>query len=80
MSKQNIEAVNRLIDEVVNQGQFNVIQEVVDEQYSYQAGEISLVGKVPLEHLLRAYRTAFPDLHITGLEQFASEDQVVTRG
>lgn len=80
MSKQNIEAVNRLINEVINQGQFNVIQEVVDEQYSYQAGEISLAGKEPLEHLLRAYRTAFPDLQITVLEQLASGDQVATRG
>lgn len=80
MSKQNIEAVNRLINEVINQGQFNVIQEVVDEQYSYQAGEILLSGKAPLEHLLRAYRTAFPDLQITVLEQLASGDQVATRG
>lgn len=80
MSKQNIEAVNRLINEVINQGQFNVIQEVVDEQYSYQAGEILLSGKAPLEHLLRTYRTAFPDLQITVLEQLASGDQVATRG
>ncbi|MEP0357420.1 ester cyclase [Paraglaciecola sp.] len=80
MSKQNIEVVNRLIDQVINQGNFDVIQEVVDEQYSYQAGEISFVGKEPLEHLLRAYRDAFPDIKITVLEQLASGDTVVTRG
>ncbi len=80
MSKKNIETVNRLIDEVINQGDFNVIQEVVDEQYSYRAGETSFVGKEPLEHLLRAYKNAFPDINITVLEQFASGDKVVTRG
>ena len=80
MSKQNIEAVNRLINEVINQGKFHVIQEVVDEQYTYHAGEISLAGKESLEHLLRGYRTAFPDLQITVQEQLASENQVATRG
>lgn len=80
MNKQSIEAVNRLINEVINQGKFHVIEEVVDEQYSYQAGEVSLVGKPSLEHLLRGYRSAFPDLHITVLEQLATGDRVVTRG
>lgn len=80
MSEQNIAVVNRLIGEVINQGKFEVIHEVIDEKYSYHAGEMSLVGKESLEHLLRSYRKAFPDICINVLEQFAVANTVVTRG
>lgn len=80
MSRQNIAVVNRLIGEVINQGKFDVIHEVIDEQYSYHAGEISLVGKESLEHLLRSYRNAFPDICISVSEQLAEANTVVTRG
>lgn len=80
MSDRNSAVVNRLINEVINEGKYQVIQEVVDEHYFYQAGEISLEGKESLEHLLRGYRTAFPDLKITVSEQLVSGEKVVTRG
>ena len=38
------------------------------------------MGKESLEHLLRAYRDAFPNIRITVLGHLASGDTVVTRG
>ncbi|MFC3093465.1 ester cyclase [Alteromonas sediminis] len=80
MKSLNVDIVNRLINDVINQGNYHIIKDIVDNDYVYQAGEISFVGRDALEDLLRTYKATFPDLHISVIEQISTEDRVVTRG
>jgi steroid delta-isomerase-like uncharacterized protein len=80
MSEQNKTVVRRVIDEIVNQGNVDLISELVSPQYSYFEPTVgSLRGHEGYNQIVAIYRTAFPDMTLTIDEQIAEGDKVVTR-
>jgi steroid delta-isomerase-like uncharacterized protein len=80
MSERNKELVRRCIEQVVNTGNLNAIDELVATDYVYHeptAGEKR--GRDGYKQLITMYRNAFPDVRLTVEQQIAEGDLVVTR-
>jgi steroid delta-isomerase-like uncharacterized protein len=80
MSEANKALVRRVIEEVVNKGNFGALDEFVASDYIYYEptlGEIR--GRDGYKGIVNLYRTAFPDITLTIDEQIAGNDTVVTR-
>lgn len=65
MSEANETVLRRLIDEVINNGDFSVLTELVQPDYIYRSPDQELEGPEALKGLLAAYRVAFPDLNVS---------------
>ena len=80
MSEQNKTVVRRVIEEIVNQGNFSLISELISPQYAYFEPTVGPVrGREGYNQIVATYRTAFPDMKLTIDEQIAEGDKVVTR-
>ena len=81
MSEANISLTRRYIDEVVNQGKFDVIDEIYAEDYvnhtTTSGGEIK--GRQGVRDIVEQWRAAFPDVRVSLDDVFAADDRVVTR-
>lgn len=77
MSEQIKTLVSRLIDEVWNQGRYDVVDELVDDSYVGQPSEVR--GTEGYKQFIMALRRAFPDLEFTIEDQIAEGDKVVVR-
>lgn len=77
MSKLNESVMRRFIDEVINQGNFSVLDELVQPHYVYRSPDQNLNGPEALKGLLVAYRIAFPDLHVSIDELVSGGDKIV---
>lgn len=75
----NKETVRLLIEEVLNKGNFSVLDQVVHTNYHYQSPTETMDGIDDLKAFVQALRVAFPDLHIHILDQIADEEKVCTR-
>jgi steroid delta-isomerase-like uncharacterized protein len=64
MFPSNEITVRRFIEEVINDGDYPVLDEVIHPNYVYRSPDQVLQGPQALRDLLTAYRSAFPDLHI----------------
>lgn len=64
MSKAHEEVMRRFFEEVINNGNFSVLDEVVHPKYVFRTPGQELYGPEGLKGLFAAYRTAFPDLNI----------------
>ena len=64
MSEANETVMRRFIGELINNGDFSVLDELVQPNYVYRSPDQELVGPEALKGLLAAYRTAFPDLNV----------------
>ena len=79
MSEQNKALVRRIIEEVVNQGNFDLVNQLVSLEYAYFEPTVGPVrGREGYIGILTAYRTAFPDMKLTIEQQVAEGDTVVT--
>lgn len=80
MVRDNATIVRRFVDEVINNGNFDAAEEYVWEDVVEQ---VPLPGQGPgldgLKDILRAFRTGFPDLVFSLLEQIVEGDKVVSR-
>jgi len=79
MSEQNKALVRRMIEELVNKGNFSLLDELVASDYAYYeptVGEIR--GSNGYKSLVSMYRNAFPDVTLSINEQIAEGDKVVT--
>lgn len=56
--------MRHFVEQVINNGDFTVLDEVMHPNYLYRSPYQVLQGPEALRELLSAYRTAFPDLHI----------------
>ncbi len=68
MSERNKEVVRRLVEEVLNAGRL----EVVDELYSPRLAPVA-------KRWIAPFRASFPDVHMEVVELIAEEDKVVGR-
>ncbi|MDH3691961.1 MAG: ester cyclase [Gammaproteobacteria bacterium] len=67
MSEANEEVMRRFVEEVINNGDYSVLGDLVHPNYVYRSPDQELHGPEALKGLFTAYRTAFPDLN-TGID------------
>jgi steroid delta-isomerase-like uncharacterized protein len=79
MSVENIDTVQRLFDEVWNQGKFELIDELLAENYVDHDPLLGESDREGAKAAISGYRAAFPDLKFTVEEIFAAGDRVVVR-
>ena len=79
-TEQNKAIVRRIYDEIINQGNFEVADELFASEYVYRSpGTPDLRGPDGFKELIGGYRSAFPDLHMTVQEMIAEGDSVASR-
>jgi steroid delta-isomerase-like uncharacterized protein len=79
MSRENMDASRRGLEEAFNSGNLDVIDEISSDDF---VGHDPLAGDQDVEaskQQVAAYREAFPDIEITIDEIFAAGDKVVIR-
>ena len=64
MLLSNETTMRRFVEQVINNGYFPVLDEVIHPNYVYRSPDQVLQGPEALRDLFTAYRSAFPDLHI----------------
>ena len=80
MSEQNKAFVRRIIEEIFNQGNLNLVDQLISPDYSYFEPTVGTMrGREGYRALVTTYRNAFPDVKLTIAEQIAESDTVVTR-
>ena len=79
MSAENIKTVERLFDEVWNQGKLELIDELCAEGYTDHDPLLGESDREAMKAAISGYRAAFPDLEFTIEEIFAAGDRVIVR-
>jgi steroid delta-isomerase-like uncharacterized protein len=79
MSRENIEAARRVIEEAFNEGKLEVIDELCTDDFVSHDPLAGDTDKEGVKQQIAGYREAFPDLDFTIDEIFAAGDKVVTR-
>jgi steroid delta-isomerase-like uncharacterized protein len=71
----------RLAEEVFSAGRFELVGELVSDKYAGRDPAIPepIAGPEGLRQQVMGYRSAFPDLTLTVVDQIAEDDRVVTR-
>jgi steroid delta-isomerase-like uncharacterized protein len=78
MSEENKAVVRRWADEVVNQGNINLIDELFAQEFSSKNpfNPEPVHGREAMKEMASAFRTAFPDLAIDVEDLLADGDKV----
>jgi steroid delta-isomerase-like uncharacterized protein len=79
MSVENINTVQRLFDEVWNQGKLELVDELCAAGFIDHDPLLGESDRDEMKGSIDAYRAAFPDLKFTIEEIFAAGDRVVCR-
>jgi steroid delta-isomerase-like uncharacterized protein len=77
LSKAHEEVMRRFIEEVVNNGNFSVLSELIHPNYVYRSPDQEFYGPEGLKGFFTAYRAAFPDLKIEIDDLVAADEKVV---
>ena len=77
MSDINETIVRRFVDEIINNGDYTALRELVHPDYVYRSPDQELHGPAALEDLFTAYRASIPDLVTTIDELIVTGDTVV---
>ena len=77
--EENKALYGRLYGEILNKGNFDIVDEVFDANYVMHDAHSPVSGPDELKGLMTAYRTAFPDIRFTVEELVAEGDKVVKR-
>src|SRR5579862_542406 len=78
--QENIAVVGRLMEEVINQGNLNAADEIVEDNFiELDPLPGQRQGREGLKETIVMMRSAFPDIHWVVDETIASGDKVVTR-
>ena len=78
MSQAIEDVMRRFVAEVINQGSFDVVDEIVDPSYVYRSPDEELHGTEALKAFLAGYHAAFPDLRMAIDELVVADDKAVT--
>jgi len=80
MSSDNAAIIQRFIDEVINQGRYDVCDEIVAKDFlELDPLPGQRQGREGLKEVIAMFRAAFPDIHWLTDESISSGDKVVTR-
>ena len=77
MSQPIEDVMRRFVAEVMNQGNFDVVDEIVDANYVYRSPDEELHGTEALKAFLAGYRAAFPDIRMAIDELVVADDKAV---
>ena len=77
--KDNKEKVCRIVDEALNKGELDVVDEVLDANYVYHVPGNEVIGPDGFKLYASMMRAALPDLHITIDAMVAEGDMVASR-
>jgi len=78
--EQNKGLVNRIYDEAISSGIYDVIDELVAPDYVSHGLPTSLNGPQGFRKNIETFRSAFPDLYMLVEEQIADGDRVSNQG
>src|SRR5437879_3592869 len=79
-SAENQAIIRRMTEEVMNQGNLEVIDELyAPDTVFHVPGAPDILGRDATRQFLLGYRAAFPDVHMTVEDVFAVDDRVVER-
>lgn len=81
MTEANVTLIKRYVDEVINQGNYDVIPEIYADDYENHTTAIigTVTGRDGVRETVEQWRMAFPDVYMTIDDVIASGDRVVTR-
>lgn len=79
MNSNNKTIVRLLIEEVLNRGNLIVLEEIVHPDYRYTSSTEQMQGIDDLKSFILGFRSAFPNLKISIVDQIAEEPKVCTR-
>ncbi len=80
MSNTNVDTIRAFIEDVLNQGRFERMTDLVKEDFiELDPLPGQQQGREGLKAVLMQFRSGFPDIHWTVSEQIAEGDKVVTR-
>ena len=77
MSKANESVMRRFVEEVINNGNFSAVSEVIHLDYVYRSPDQEIHGSEGLKALIASYRAAFPDLNVNIDDLVADDYKVV---
>jgi steroid delta-isomerase-like uncharacterized protein len=77
--EENKAIVRRFYEEVVNKGDFTVIDELITEDFYDHSGSGSNQGLQAFKQFATMLTSAFPDLHVTLEDMIAEQDKVAAR-
>lgn len=79
--EDNRALARRFVREIFNQGNLDVVEEIVSPGYLHHDPTTDEFGSgiEGFKEMIALYRSAFPDLHISMDDQIATEDKVVDR-
>ncbi len=77
MPDTNETTVRRFVDEVINDGNYSVLHELVHADYVYRSPGTELRGQAALAELFNAYRSGLPDLNVSVDDMIVAGDKVV---
>ncbi len=69
--------MRRFVAEVMNKGNFDVVDEIVHPDYVYRNPDEELHGTAALKAFLAGYHAAFPDLRMAIDELIVADDKAV---
>ena len=79
-TEENKEIFRRYVEEIGNEGKFEVAEEIFDRYLAHQPdGMILERGPDDVRRFMAEFHKAFPDFHTTIEDQIAEGDKVVTR-
>src|SRR4051812_6753616 len=79
VSEAENKAIMHRYEEAVNQGNLDLIDEVIAADYVGHEPDEDLHGPEGYKQFLTMFRSAFPDLHLTVEDEIAEGDRVASR-
>lgn len=78
-AKDNKERVRRTVEEAINKGELDVVDEVMDASYVYHVPDNEVIGPDGFKLYVSMLRAALPDLNMTIEDMVAEGDMVASR-
>ena len=79
IEEENKAVVRRIIEEVWNKGNLEILNELFDSNYVVHSTRGDTIGTDGLKQAITMFRSAFPDLHCTIEDMIAQGDKVASR-
>ena len=78
-AKDNKEIVRRTVEEAINKGKLDVVDEAMDTSYVYHVPDNEVIGPDGFKLYVSMMRAALPDLHMNIDAMVAEGDMVASR-
>jgi len=80
MTSEKLKEISyRLFEEVWNEGNLDVIDDIISEDYVLHIGNIDVIGITNYKNYIKSYRNAFTDIHFKIEDIIMNDDKVVER-